>query len=116
MKGLYLIMLIPALALGEKLPDSASVQGENDPEAMAERFAAPPMDSGEMEALFLESPVKLGNAEERGGMESLRDEDRYRESDLFFREKQQSERLFVPDPPQDEPPRSPPLLAPLREL
>lgn len=114
-----MLALLPILARGEELPDSAELPEERDSAEMSERFSAPSMDSEELNSLFLESPVELGNAEDEGGMNSLSDEDRYRDSDLFFRERRQSERLRAPLRPEareDQRPESPPLLAPLREL
>ncbi len=112
------LLLLPALAWGEELPDSAELPDAQDSAAMDERFSAPSMDSEELNSLFLESPVELGNAEDEGGMNSLSDEDRYRGSDLFFRERRQSDQLDAPLRPeaQKDRPEPPPLLAPLREL
>lgn len=93
--ALLLIFLLPlAATAGEQLPDSAATGDNEDPGVMAERFAAPPMDSEEMQSLYLKSPVQLENAEEKGGMESLSDEDRYKQSDLFFRERRNSENML----------------------
>ena len=118
MRYLMALLLLPVLAQGEELPDSAELPDAQDSADMEERFSAPSMDSEELNSLFLESPVELGNAEDEGGMNSLSDEDRYKESDLFFRERRQSEELRAPVRPdaREERPESPPLLAPLREL
>jgi hypothetical protein len=112
------LLLLPVLAWGEELPDSAELPDAGESADMEERFSAPSMDSEELNSLFLESPVELGNAEDDSGMNSLSDEDRYRESDLFFRERRQSEQLRAPLRPEgrEDRPESPPLLAPLREL
>lgn len=114
-----LLLWLPLMATAaEQLPDSAPVEDE-DPAAMAERFDAPPMGSEEMQSLYLKSPVQLENAEEKAGLESLSDEDRYKEADLYFRELQNSENL-LPIPslePQNEPPGIPDIpITPMREL
>jgi hypothetical protein len=114
---IVLLILAPLAAATEELPDSADLPEERDAESMQDRFPAPTMDSGEMESLFLESPVELGNPDERSGMESMSDEDRFRESDLFFRERRQSESLDRAKQPDTEPQvPNPPLRAPLEEL
>ncbi len=113
------LILLPVLARGEKLPDSAELPHEQDSAETEERFSAPSMSNEELNSLFLESPVELGNAEDKGGMNSLSDEDRYKESDLFLRERRRSDRLDAPRRPEeqtDEQREAPPLLAPLREL
>lgn len=119
MKYLMTLILLPVLAWGEELPDSAELPDEQDSAETEERFSAPSMNSEELNSLFLESPVELGNAEDEGGMNSLSDEDRYKDSDLFLRERLQSDRLGAPLRPEeqkDEQRETPPLLAPLREL
>lgn len=119
MRYLTALLLVPALAWGEKLPDSAELPDQGDAAETGERFSAPSMNSEELNSLFLESPVELGNAEDKGGMNALSDEDRYKDSDLFLRERLQSDRLRAPLRPEDQredKPESPPLLAPLREL
>lgn len=120
MKALIALLLwLPLVAAAaEELPDSASVE-EEDPAAMAERFNAPPMGSEEMQSLYLKSPVQLENAEEKGGLESLSDEDRYKETDLYFRELKNSENL-LPLPslePENRAPDTPQIpITPMREL
>lgn len=121
MKTLYrLLLCLPLTALaGEQLPDSAPSGDAADDAAMSERFAAPPMDSEEMQSLYLKSPVQLENAEEKGGLESLSDEDRYKESDLFFRERQSSEGLLplpVIEPENRNPDAFKVPITPMRQL
>jgi hypothetical protein len=110
-----LLLCLPRAAIGEELPDSAP-NSDEDPAAMAERFAAPPMDSEEMQSLYLESPLQVENAEEKGGLESLSDEDRYKETDLLFRERFNSDRLLpVPSlEPDERDPAAP--VTPMRQL
>jgi hypothetical protein len=119
MKKYLLLILLPVLAGAEELPESSRIAGE-DEAGMSERFSAPVMDNDEMKSLYLESPVELGNVEDRSGMQALSDENRYLESDLLFHERQQSDRLdqtpiTLPEEKEPEVPRIP-LLAPLREL
>lgn len=114
-RWILLLLCAPLLANAEQLPDSASTEDDSE-DSMSERFDAPLMDSGEMESLYLESPMQLENAEESGGMESLSDENRYKESDLLFRERQNSDRLNpAPPAPRNEPLDKMPI-APMREL
>ena len=112
----YLLLLCLPLATGagERLPDSSSTSSEDDA-AMAERFHAPPMDSGEMQSLYLKSPVQLENAEERGGMEAVTDEERYQETRRFLREQDENRIMPVPSLEQEPSPSRIPI-TPMREL
>lgn len=115
MKIRYLLLCLPlAAGANERLPNSSSAAGE-DAAAMAERFHAPAMDSGEMQSLYLKSPVQLENAEDRGGMQAVTDEDRYQDTDRFLRE-QQSEQLLPLPTLEPETPRPEIPVAPMREL
>ena len=78
------VMLSPALAAQEALPDRAPVE-QADEAAMAKRFPAPPLDRTEMESMYLESPTLVENKEQQG-MSALRDQDRFLESDPLFQE------------------------------
>lgn len=108
---LMLVLSTSALA-GETLPESAPTE-RDDQTSMKDRFRTPPLAAEEMEQMYLESPVELGNAQEEG-MRSVQDRDKYSETDLLFREQRQgslstgqSPRAIEPPPPQQPVPFRP---------
>ncbi len=86
----------PVLA-GETLPDSAPSGGDTQ-HSMDGRFRSPAMGTEEMQQLYLQSPVELGNTQEEG-LRSVNDQDLYSETDLLQRERLQSSRNNAPAPP-----------------
>jgi hypothetical protein len=118
-------LIVPALLLaalaqaGETLPDEARhADGEQD-QQMQQRFPAPVMDAGELERLYLQSPVEIGESPAEG-LRSVRGEDRYTDSDARNRERQRMEVPTVrpPSPASLEPSPMPTLPAgvPIRQL
>lgn len=73
---------------GEQLPDRALTLDDEQEEQMQERFAAPLMQTDELEGLYLQSPIEIGN-ESREGLSAVKDESLYSESDALLRERQQ---------------------------
>lgn len=103
---LLMLALSTSALAGETLPESSPPE-RNDQAGMKDRFPAPPMASDEMENLYLESPVELGNTEEEG-MRSVQDKEKYSESDLLFRERRQGALGVEPAPSIDRPVFIPP--------
>ena len=90
---------LPALALAaETLPDGAHTDdGESDAH-MQQRFAAPLLDSDELEQLFLESPYAL-DAPAAEGMRSVQGEELYTESENLQREQIRLQQRAAPELP-----------------
>lgn len=115
---IILALLASPVLAQEQLPDRANTRDADDA-SMAERFGAPLMDQEDMERTYLESPSVVQNKEEQG-LSSLRDEDRYLESDLLFQEQlrnsQDTITIQQPEPPAPILPDPPSLPSPVRQL
>jgi len=84
----FLYPLLTAVShAGEQLPDAAPTLNDEQDQQMQERFAAPLMQSDELEGLYLQSPIEVGN-ESREGLSAVKDESLYSESDALLRERQ----------------------------
>jgi len=86
------LLLCPFLAAvshaSEQLPDAALVLDDEQDQQMQQRFPAPLMQSDELEGLYLQSPIEVGN-ESREGLSAVKDGSLYSESDALLRERQQ---------------------------
>lgn len=119
MKTLFLTLVMtaaPVLHAAETLPDSSAGSVSEDQD-MHSRFHSTPMDTEEMQNLYLQSPTELSNAEEEG-LRSVTDQDRYTETDLLQRERLQGGRTdSLGPPPSFERPQPPALPSiPMRQL
>lgn len=111
-KLLLLTGLFSALAYGgETLPDQARLSdGEQDQE-LQQRFAAPVMAADELEDLYLQSPVEIGESTARE-MRSVQGESLYSDSDAQLLERQRAETRNAP-PTQLTPPAPVPATLPV---
>ncbi len=111
---LVVLLVLPlAASAREELPDSAPATQE---EGVEQRFSAPLLGHDELETLYLESPLLLREPEKRKGGDSLSDDNRYPETDLLLRERQQSRRSEPPPPIEPPLVKQPPLYRPPEQL
>ena len=118
-KLLLLTGLFSALAYGgETLPDQVRLSDEEKDQEIQQRFAAPVMAAEELEDLYLQSPVEIGESTARA-MRSVQGESLYSDSDAQFLERQRAETRneppaqLVPPPPV---PATLPVGVPIRQL
>ncbi|MDF1628528.1 MAG: hypothetical protein P1U78_01920 [Alcanivoracaceae bacterium] len=120
MKRLVLFTwLFSALAYGgETLPDQARLSDEEKDQDTQQRFAAPVMAAEELEQLYLQSPVEIGESTARA-MRSVQGESLYSDSDAQFQERQRTETRVAPPSELTPPPPVPATLpagVPIRQL
>ena len=107
---LTLLLICPLTVAAEQLPDASQPGAADDASAMQQRMKTPAMNHDEMENVYLQSPVELGNREEEG-MRSVTDDSRYPETDLLSREQLQNRNSSLQPPPDLD--RTPPPPLPL---
>ncbi len=99
---IFTLLLSSVAFAGETLPDEARLDdGEGEAE-MQQRFSAPVMDRGELENLYLQSPVEVGGSSAQG-MRSVQGEELYSESDAQLLERQRAESIVPIVPPVERP-------------
>lgn len=108
--------LAPAsLLASEQLPDSAPP----DDQAPQSRENGPSqaLESDELEALYLQSPVELDTTDESQGLNALSSESRYLENEQQeLLQRQRDTVQIIPSPEDAPPPPPPPTLMPVRDL
>jgi hypothetical protein len=118
-KLLLLTWLFSALAHGgESLPDQARPGDDEKDQDIQQRFAAPVMAADELEDLYLQSPVEIGDSTARA-MRSVKGESPYSDSDAQLQERQRAETrsplpIQIPEPSQVPP--TIPAGVPIRQL
>lgn len=96
---------------GETLPDQVRLSDEEKDQQLQERFAAPVMAAEELEDLYLQSPVEIGESTARE-MRSVQGESLYSDNDAQLQERQRAETHSAP-PTQIVPPTPAPATLPV---
>jgi len=114
LRTLLIASLAPAaLPAAEQLPDSAPPD-EQAPQSR-EKGPSQALESHELEALYLQSPVELDTTDENQGLNALSSDSRYLENDQELLQRQRDTVQIIPTP-DDSPPPPPPTLMPVRDL
>ena len=114
---LLTVLLTTLVKAGETLPDEVRFADDEPDQDMQQRFPAPMMDAGELEQLYLQSPVEVGTSP-ASGLRAVRGEEPYAE-EVRNQERQRLESLSSQPPPTaQEQPVLPPVPAgvPIRQL
>lgn len=98
----------------EQLPDTAPPD-EQAPQSR-EKGPSEALDSHELEALYLQSPVELDNTDENQGLNAVSSESRYLENEQQELLQRQRDTVQIIRTPEETPPPTPPTLMPIRDL
>lgn len=111
-------LAVSVLVQAESLPDEVRLNDEEKDQAMQQRFAAPVMAAEELEELYLQSPIEIGE-DSASEMRSVRGEQLYSDDDARRQERQRAEaRNALPTtlPPPPPPAPSMPTSGPIQQL
>ncbi|MZR63196.1 hypothetical protein [Alcanivorax sp. DP30] len=115
LRTLIMASLAPvSLLANEQLPDSAPPD-DKAPQSR-EKGPSQALESHELEALYLQSPVELDTTDESQGLNALSSESRYLENEQQELLQRQRDTVQVIPTPNDTPPAPPPTLMPVRDL
>ena len=115
LRVLTIALLVPgSLLAAEQLPDSAPP----DEEAPQTRETGPTkaLESHELEALYLQSPVELDTTDESQGLNAMSNDSRYLENEQQELLQRQRDTVQIIPIPEDTTPPPPPTLMPVRDL
>lgn len=115
LRTLTIALLVPgSLLAAERLPDSAPPD-EQAPQT-SEKGPTKALESHELEALYLQSPVELDTTDESQGLNALSNDSRYLENEQQELLQRQRDTVQIVPTPEAATPPPPPTLMPVRDL